>query len=159
MGILQKAMFWKKDDDFDFDKDLGSPNLSDPGEDLGGSKTADLGKGPDLNVPSLEGESMPSQPKDELGLPKTEYTDPAMAKMDQNSLQTPMSHPNQPPITPSAPTQSLSSEASDKHMEVISAKLDMLKISLEAVNTKLDNLTRVAEKGHDSTDRFRRDNW
>ncbi|MDP7115551.1 MAG: hypothetical protein QF632_01925 [Candidatus Woesearchaeota archaeon] len=169
---MDKLMFWKKGDDFDFDKDLGDdlgPGASPP--------TPNLGSGPDnkeLNIPSLEGsESGPpgSSPKDDLALPGLEYSDPAMAKLDNPKIgplepmsNNPMtqatapgpSNPG-PPVSPvtTAPLQSAVSEVSEKNMEVISAKLDMLKVSIESLNQKLDNLTRIASD-HSDTDQFKK---
>jgi len=155
---MDKLKFWKKDDEFDFDKDLGPP----PGEDLGAGELPPNDSG--VNIPSLEASGDPlggAGKKDDLGLPKTEYTDPSMASAEP---ETPgPSHPfqegpRQAPITAAPQQQSFQhNEMADKNMEVISAKLDMLKVTLEAVNVKLDNLSRVAQTHEpQSTDNFRK---
>jgi hypothetical protein len=160
MGIMDKVKFWKKDDDFDFDKDLGPP----PGGDLGPGDPPPSDKG--VNIPSLE--TADSDPlgglgkKDDLGLPKTEYTDPSMAKLDSPTPGP--SHPFQegpkePPITaaPPQPQAPQFDAMADKNMEVISAKLDMLRVTMEAINAKLDNLSRVAQRNEEhTTDNFRK---
>ncbi len=141
MGFVDKLMFWKKEDDFDFDKDLGEfPPSPLPEE------------GKDLNLPSLEGSPLPQRGRPGMDdFPKTEYSDPSMAHLEDTPrpLQQFQSQFTQSP-------RMASSEMSEKNMEVVSAKLDMLKVIMEGISQKLDNLMRLARDEDDQTPKYKR---
>ena len=66
-------------------------------------------------------------------------------------------NPQQPNFTAAAPTQSFNEvpKNSPQDIEIISAKLDVIKANLDAINTRLANLERMANSGQaDSNQRW-----
>ncbi len=155
MGVMSKLMFWKKDEDIDFESDFGKKGLPDFGS------PPDINK--DLSLPPMES----SLPHDDLALPKVEYTDPAMARHDEPQRAMPLQpvqQPSQQPYSQSSfqPAQQQAfphHEMAEKNMEIVSAKLDMLKVSIEGISQKLDSIMRMASHDRDDTEMFRRKNW
>ena len=143
MGIFSKLAFWKKKEDFDMGKDFG----------------ADLGLGPMDNLqgprgmPSFQDRGMrgydPNLAGQDLGLPEDtgfgamgaqpQYRQPSMQPPGQPA---PMQQPFGAPIQPSQPTER--DYGYGKDLEVVSAKLDSIRYTLESINQRLANLERVA---------------
>ncbi len=138
MGILDKLAFWKKKDDLDLGKDFGAdlglgpepgpamgmPQQPAPGRDLG-LPSRDLGMPEDLGFGAMGRQPAPTQPP---GQP------------------VPMQQPFGAPMQPPAPTER--DYKSDK-FEVVSAKLDSIRYTLESINQRLTNIERVAYGEHE----------
>lgn len=129
MGIFSKLAFWKKKDDFDLGRDFG----------------ADLGMGPDLGIPQQQQMRMATgleQPMN-LGMPE----DVGFGSMGRETSMhppgqpVPMQQPFGSPMQPPPPTER--DYRSDK-FEVVSAKLDSVRYTLESINQRLANLERMA---------------
>ena len=125
MGIFDKLAFWKKKEDFgDFDKDFGA--------DLGlggmGDQTMGPGMGRDLGMPEDTG----------FGSMGREYPQRSMQPPGQP---VPMQQPFGAPIQPAQPSEY---DYSRDKFEVVSAKLDSIRYTLESINQRLTNLERVA---------------
>lgn len=126
MGILDKIMFWKKDDfsslglGDDDDFSMGSapettPNFSqEPKKPLPGEMTGTSEMPPGMGSEEPKG----------YGMPKYE-------ELQQQQQPQRRDMPNMYP-------------QSNKDMEIISAKLDSIRASLESMNTRLANLERIA---------------
>jgi len=148
MGVLDKIAFWKKKDDFNLGKDLGADlGLGpDPGMPPG------MGPGPDLGMPPSPRGMQPNTGLDQnmnLGMPD----DTGFGSMGQH--QPPSQPPGQPapmqqpfgaPIQPPQPT---ASDFKSEKFEVVSAKLDSIRYTLDSINQRLANLERVAYGEHD----------
>lgn len=135
MGIFDKLAFWKKKDDLDLGKDFG----------------ADLGLGP-ANQPMGSDLGTPSQGMQrDLGLPSRDIGMPedtgfgAMGATQPPGQPSPMQQPFGAPVQPQQPTER---EKSDK-FEVVSAKLDSIRYTLESINQRLANLERIAYGEHE----------
>ena len=129
MAFFSKLAFWKKKDeleDLGLDKDLGL--------DMGAGPSPDLGIG-------IEPASQAQQP-----LQKYPSFQP------QQGFQAPSFQPQ--------PMQQPSYNASDnyiasKNLEVISSKLDALRVSLESINQRLANIEAIARGEQEDTRRRR----
>jgi hypothetical protein len=139
MGALDKLAFWKKKDDFDLGKDFGADlGLGQPGTpDLGPSPYAPPNAGLDQNM--------------NIGMPP----DTGFGNMGQAPPQKQMQPPGQPapmqqpfgaPMQPTKPTEH---DHSNDKFEVVSAKLDSIRYTLESINQRLANLERVAYGEHE----------
>ena len=125
MGLLGKLMFWKKKDEFESIGLGGKGNL--PG--------MDLGLGPDFGAGADFG------PGDGLQPP------PGMPSMQQPSF---AQQPSFPPPSYSQPAmQSPRDYTADKNLEVISSKLDALRVAIESINQRLANLEAIARGEED----------
>jgi len=141
MGIFSKLAFWKK-------KDLGL------GRDLGvdlGLGAANQPMGPDLGLPKQPGTQRGlGLPSRELGMPEDigfgGMGQPATQPLTPPGQPSPMQQPFGAPIQPSPPTER--DYKSDK-FEVVSAKLDSIRYTLESINQRLANLERVAYGEHE----------
>ncbi|MBW2967934.1 hypothetical protein KY362_05605 [Candidatus Woesearchaeota archaeon] len=172
MGLIDKAKFWKKDSgDMDDFGDLGDFGLDKESEGAGlggGLDTAghdDTGLGgagtggfSDIPPPGAEGVGggMHDLPHD---LPDTEEVQPSAetARLGGDMGMSPRGqsvHPAaqtyqsqnrgyQQPVQQSFPQQGLSSDMA-KDIEIIHAKLDSIKSSLDAINQRLATLERIA---------------
>ena len=118
MGILNKLMFWKKDDEFDFDKaadkEFGGDILQD-----------DLGL--DRKPPGLEEKS----PFDEPTTEQPSGNLPSHLQQPRSSFQT-------------AQQQISGQSMNNKDLELISSKLDTLKAILTSMDQRISNLERSA---------------
>ena len=130
MGIFDKLAFWKKKEDFgDFDKDFGA--------DLG-LEAGDMG--PDLGLPRQPGMGR------DLGMPEDTGFGSMGREYPQRSMQPPgqplpMQQPFGAPIQPAQPSEY---DYSRDKFEIVSAKLDSIRYTLESINQRLTNLERVA---------------
>jgi len=147
MSLMEKAMFWKKDDFSDLKLDDSS---------LG----ADLGLPPDTT-------SQASSLTPAMSEPSHDFTSPSMSGgpgMETHS---------QPSMSPSAFSQpniqqpsypdhgnghdtSMSSHEAyliNKNVELISSKLDAIRATMESMNMRLNNIERVALGEEDKRNR------
>ena len=150
MGILNKVMFWKKEPDFDLDSSLDlNPNPMQP-DPLGGSESSfDSSFGMDSN----SGMNQANQQMNNSFNPNNSMPSQSASPMAQMQEQPRI-------ITPQAQeTQSgLRQESTDKNLELISMKLDNLKIAIENINQRLMNIEKIA-KDSQSQEVKRRPNW
>jgi hypothetical protein len=115
MGIFDKLMFWKKQDDLD----LGNINSQ-------AGMPADMGQ-------------IPSDPfSTEMGIPQQQF-----GQYRQQMAQ-PQYSPQQPFSRMDYAGQQQPSYG-NKDLEVVSAKLDALKAYMDSINQRLANLERIAE--------------
>lgn len=135
MGIFSKLAFWKKKEDLDLGADLGLPANQPMGPDLGLPKQPGMQR--DLGLPSLD-LGMP----EDVGFGGMGTQQPPIQPPGQPS---PMQQPFGAPIQPPPPTER---ERSDK-FEVVSAKLDSIRYTLESINQRLTNLERIAYGEHE----------
>ncbi|MFH1063774.1 MAG: hypothetical protein V1729_01700 [Candidatus Woesearchaeota archaeon] len=175
MGMLDKAKFWKKgsDDLGDF-SDLGEFGLddkpggsgpdnmsSDLGSDFGDDRGLEQGHSPSLNddhamglqgaTPAHREEVRPTQASQDLG--DQFGFDPAPSQ--HSSYDMPRAAPRGQAIRPPAPQyaqQGLDLGDLFKDIEIIHAKLDTIKASLDSVNQRLATLERMA--GGDGKSRY-----
>ncbi|MBU1111164.1 MAG: hypothetical protein ABIG93_02085 [archaeon] len=119
MGVFDKLKFWKKEDEFDFDK-------------LAGEESS--------NMPD---ESRPMQ--DDLGLGQSALSgEPEMSGMPKNEPRTsPFDQPKpEQPQTPRGNVQDYS--LPNRELELISSKLDTIKAILRSLDQRTANLEKVA---------------
>ena len=141
MGLLDKIKFWKKDDMDDF-SDLGDFGLGDDKKAM-----EDLGK-QDFGAPPEEQASQQAIPGAETPppLPQPEATgaepfpQPAVHPPEARPQSFSQQYPSyQQPLQPAPLTHDA------KDIEIISAKLDALRATLESINQRLANLERIAQ--------------
>ena len=120
MGILNKIMFWKHDDDLDFD------NLANQELDMGGQDPlADKTITPDLAMPgSSDPLSSPAFESPAAGLSPTPSPAPTPA--------------------PSPYTPQPTGGSSDQEFQLINSKLDTLKAILTSMEQRITNIERIA---------------
>ncbi len=139
MGIFSKLAFWKKKDDLGLGKDFGA----DLG--LGPMDTyPEAGMGQEQGFPPQYGaqRNMGLDQNMNLGMPE----DIGFGSMGQSQMQppgrsSPMRQPFGAPIQPPQPTER---DYQNDKFEVVSAKLDSIRYTLESINQRLANLERVA---------------
>ena len=134
MAFFNKLAFWKKKDDLDdLGKDLGIDK--DLGLDFTSSgPSADLGMGIDT------GPQAQQQP----------YQKYPSFQQQPNFQAQPVFQPQ-----PAFQQPSYSSDMASKNLEVISSKLDALRVSLESINQRLANIEAIA-RGEQEDTRSRR---
>ena len=162
MGVFDKLAFWKKKDDFDLGKGFGSDlDMPSAGPEFG-SKGPDLG----LHQPPGAGRDLGLGQANNIGMPEDigfgnlgKQPQPSMQPpgqhmpMQQPLGQTmPMQQPFAAPVQPPAPTQK---DYSNNKFEVVSAKLDSIRYTLESINQRLTNIERVAYGEHESSSKKR----
>tara|TARA_Y100000310_G_C20238641_1_gene603556 strand:+ start:101 stop:523 length:423 start_codon:yes stop_codon:yes gene_type:complete len=130
MGIMDKVKFWKKNDEFDFDKIAGKEmNSGVPG------LHEDLGLGQDQlgldNKPLEMNETSPFADLDQKTNPRADPLTPAP--------------PNENP-TPEKPKLNLSSTpgSGKRDLELINSKLDTIKALLASLDQRVANLEKAA---------------
>lgn len=142
MGVFSKLAFWKKKDDFDLGKDFGadlglgpmeqemSPNLGIPrpynAQRNAGLQNMNMGMPEDTGFGSMGREQPPGQPL-------------------------PMQQPFGAPIQPPQPTER---DYRNDKFEVVSAKLDSIRYTLDSINQRLASLERVAYGEQDNKRRW-----
>lgn len=121
---MDKIQFWKKKESSG--PDLGLPPSSSEGPNLG------------MNNNQL-GLNTGNSPEHDMGDFSTPHSIPSM----QDS-------PSSPPSLAGYPShqQQQSSQRSDKDLEVISAKLDAIRASLESINQRLGALENIARQSN-----------
>jgi len=117
MAFFDKLKFWKHKEDLDIGKDLGKS----------------FGKEPDINIPDF-GKSPMDIPSEDFGKP--------ISTTQHGRLPFPEQEVRHTPVVPQPQWQGYKE---DSEMQVISAKLDALKASLDSINQRLMNLERIAE--------------
>ncbi|NQV91806.1 hypothetical protein HQ489_05010 [Candidatus Woesearchaeota archaeon] len=131
MGVLNKMMFWKKDDDLDFDSALDKemdPSSLPPSDNLG------LDKDP-MGLEEKSPFDYPAQPT---------ATNPYVPRQQASP------YGQQPQQAFSAPGQSLQRPAfqqmppQNNELDLISSKLDTIKAQLSSIEQRLVNLERAA---------------
>lgn len=140
MGIFDKLAFWKKKDDFDLGKDFGADlGLGPMDNTLGGG--GGMGRG--LGLPPQQPRGRYSDfPSDNLGMPDdVGFGNMGREQMQPPGQQVPMQQPFAAPMQPQQPTEH--DYARDK-FEVVSAKLDSIRYTLDSINQRLANLERAA---------------
>lgn len=121
MSILDKIMFWKHDDlKSEMDKGIGLDKTDiNPDANLG------------LDLP--EHKEMPIPPQQDLNQPSQDMAQPSH---DMGFEGQKMQHyPQQPVMSP------------NRDMELIAAKLDALKATLDGISHRLENIERMAREG------------
>ncbi len=131
MGALNKLMFWKKDDDFDFDSALNkemAPSGLPPTDNLGlDSNPTGLEEKPSFDHPAQPTATNPFQQQ-----AASPYAAP---QQPQQAFPTP-GHPLQRPAFQQQPPQ--------QNNDLISSKLDTIKAQLSSIEQRLVNLERAA---------------
>jgi hypothetical protein len=148
MGLIDKMKFWKKEPDFDLDSslDLGSNPMSpDP---MGGSQSSfDSSLGMDPNTGFGQAQEQMNNTINSNPIP-TQNNNP-MGMQEQPRIITPQAQETQ---------SGLRQESTDKNLELISMKLDNLKIAIENINQRLMNIEKIA-KDSQNQEVKRRPNW
>lgn len=150
MGILDKIMFWKKSDDL---SDLGLGLESDL------SKSPDLGLGRDMtglgDVGTGRNMGEPAAQNKMPGFGMDEHTFGADRPLSSasNAPQTPeIPQPAAMPPPAPAPPQRGSYDHDyiiSKELEIISTKLDALRVSIDSVSHRLAALEKIARGEHE----------
>jgi hypothetical protein len=140
MAMLDKLKFWKKKDTLDFTDPFAGHDTSLGGGNLGSDP---MGL-PQSTIPGLQQEQ-----------PDQEYPSFGMKPPSHENASASFSSPQSSPTyatesTPMGPDVR-------KDIELLSAKMDTIKVMLEHLNHRLDNLERMAEN-QDSPIR-RRGRW
>lgn len=150
MGIFSKLAFWKKKDDFDLGKDFGAdlglgPRDTYPGAGMGQEQGFPPQYGAQRNL-GLDQNMNLGMPEDTgFGGMRRE------APMQPPGRPSPMQQPFGAPMQPPQPTER--DYPSDK-FEVVSAKLDSIRYTLESINQRLANLERIAYGEHEAKKRW-----
>ncbi|MBN2111960.1 hypothetical protein JW707_02560 [Candidatus Woesearchaeota archaeon] len=135
MGLLDKIMFWKKEEEPFPRQDFGSKDFGFPDEshDLGLPKPGGPGLPGEEQKPGNFG-GVPEYPSPSFGAPRLEETAPPQTRaLPQGAVQMEQ--------TPSM---------SNKDLEIISLKLDSMKATLEAINERIARLEKIAEGERES---------
>ena len=137
MGVFSKLAFWKKKDDLDFGKDLG-PDLG-----LGPMDNSQMGR--DLGFPPQQGTGDFGFDDRNLGMPDDTGFG-TMGNQPQRPMPphrvTPMQQPFGAPLQPPEPIKQ--DYGYGKDLEVVSAKLDSIRYTLDSISQRLANLERLA---------------
>lgn len=150
MAFLDKLMFWKKSDDLgipegpkpDLGFDSGLGRDMEPGRDSGlGFSSPDLGGFPG---------SFEEPPAARPGFEQNAFAQQHIQTFQQQPFQQP---PFQQPMQ--QPQQSTNEYIISKNIEVLSSKLDALRVGIESINQRLAHLERIASGEHEE----RRRSW
>ncbi len=114
MGILNKLLFWRRDEELDFDRLAEDQLKKSPHDDLG------IEPLPDFDEKPLFPEQEPARPTMARGSPYKQTTFPQQATFPQPS------------------------ETIEKDLELISSKLDTIKAMLSSLDQRTANLERAA---------------
>ena len=169
MGVLDKLAFWKKKDDFNFDQGA-DPFAGSGGDPLGGDPLANPSPGA---ADPLAGGQDPFASPDALGGapeavagsqdplanplpggdPLAKAADPFAGSgnpADPFARESPPGAPSsmQQPFTAQQPQETHHAELYGKDLEVVSAKLDSIRYTLESMNQRLQSLERIAHGEH-----------
>ncbi|MBI2140212.1 hypothetical protein HYU14_04760 [Candidatus Woesearchaeota archaeon] len=170
MSVFDKMMFWKKKDDF----------LGDLGKGMDFGKGMDLGKGPDLGLGGGLGSGLGPESGSGMGdfgkstdmFGAGQGRDMGLGGNDLNfgngqqqsfgsesgfqpgypGRPAPMQQPFGPPLQ--QVTQQHAPELYGKDLEVVSAKLDSIRYTLESINQRLANLERMANGEYEQKRRW-----
>ena len=143
MGLLDKIKFWKKDELDDF-SDLGDFGMGDDKKDIAKPEPTGVPEASDLGetTPKTSAKETPVTPSFEenvpegLPRPRSFEESPSMP----STAEKPSQYPSyQQPLQHAPLTQD------SKDLELISAKLDAMRATLESMNQRLANLERIAQ--------------
>ena len=129
--MLDKLKFWKKDDDLRF-------------EDSSLSKEPGLSSDPAQQPHDFN-------PSDPMSSPI-----PQTAALGQQPF---AATPGQQPFSSPAPFPQQQPANDSRELELVVAKLDALKVTLESINQRLTTLERIAQQSDDSYDEYRKRTW
>ena len=145
--MLEKIKFWKKSSDAGIDNDLGGldKDLSLPGGPEMGAGAPQGPPGSFGQAPNLPGQ-VPGGDLDGSGLPRSKVGPPPPPPPEPmiDTFSDGQILPQRPQPSYPLPQQGASPGSSSKDLEIISAKLDSLRISLDNINQRLANLERIA---------------
>lgn len=120
MGLMDKVKFWKHEPDMNLDPSL------DLGPDL---TPMDQGFGPNAGLPPQQYPSSPIPPQpdpvfapDSMAPPRIDYERPRVIEQPQQLRQ----------------------DSNDKNLEIISMKLDNIKVAIESLSQRVANIERLA---------------
>ncbi|MBT3836638.1 hypothetical protein HOD05_00260 [Candidatus Woesearchaeota archaeon] len=130
MGALNKLMFWKKDDDFDFDSALNKEMTPS-------------------DIPPMDNLGLDSQPTGlEEKSPFDHPAQPTATRPFQQQAASPYAAPQQPQQAFPSPGQPLQrpgfQQPPPQNNDLISSKLDTIKAQLSSIEQRLVNLERAA---------------
>ncbi|MBI2138207.1 hypothetical protein HYU13_01335 [Candidatus Woesearchaeota archaeon] len=164
MGFLQNLFFWKKKDDF---------NFGDIGKDLDLGKGTDFGKGPDLGLGDIgkgfdplgknPGSDFGAGLGNDLALPGQEmgfgghqqdFSQGPGFQQSYPGRPAPMQQPFGPPVQQQFQQGHQAPDLYGKDLEVVSAKLDSIRYTLESINQRLANLERIANGEYEQKRRW-----
>jgi len=123
MGVMDKLMFWKREPKLELDPSL------------------DLGPDPAQAPDPLAGMGTDPMSSPNLGLGPSPIAQPSSPPSFQQPM--PVEQPriiHDPLQTP----QQIQTDSNDKNLEIISMKLDNLKVAMENVSQRLANIERIA---------------
>lgn len=159
MGLLDKLKFWKKDDGLDFGKQDGFGGMSNQGfgKDMGMGNPSQQGFGQDQGFghdPGMPNDNFSGQDpfNQNRGMPDASNfrgvgDEQSRQQMNQNISQHMRNAEEAPPFSAQKPQFQ---EQGNSDMQIISAKLDAIKATLDAMNQRISNLERVAyDKQHE----------
>ncbi len=136
MGILGKLAFWKKEDpglDKSF-SDMGNMDLGQAGQNIGGSDN--MGMPLSQGLPDMTNFRGVGDKQGQQDMNQSINQQLGPNYMDNNSPQ---------PFQANAGYQEVQPGGAQNHeIEVISAKLDAIKATMDAINQRLANLERAA---------------
>ena len=131
--MLDKLKFWKKKDSLDFTDPFAGHDAGLGGGDWGGGLGSDPMGLPQSSIPGMQ------QPQAEQEYPSFGMKPPshenASASFNPPSQSSPTYATESTPMGPDV----------KKDIELLSAKMDTIKVMLEHLNHRLDNLERMAE--------------
>ena len=157
MGVMDKMKFWKRDEDFgdlgnldDFSLDDkpggGIPHDADPGAmghlpNLEEPTAAGMETGVPTKIEELQPSDTSAQMGEQLGLTGAGTQPPAQPQMVSPSAQT-----MRPQQQPSAYPQHQATGVVElgKEIEIMHAKIDAIRSTLETINQRLASLERMA---------------
>ena len=130
MGIIDKLMFWKKDEFSDIGLgDKGGLGKGPLGKDLAFGDDFGMGTQPSLDQGLSQQTGMPAQPS--LPQQPAFQPQPVQPQFQQPRYENPQQ------------------EMAAKNIEILSSKLDALRASIESVNQRLANLEAIARGEED----------
>ncbi|MBN2566845.1 hypothetical protein JXB02_02040 [Candidatus Woesearchaeota archaeon] len=133
MGIFDRLMFWKKDDG------------------LGDMPGLDTPVGHDLGLPDAGADPMGQQQN--LGMPTQDDSFGADAGPSRPGSFSSSSY-SQPSYGHSQAGSSSHEIIVGKEIEIISSKLDAIRVSIESINQRLSNIERIASGEQSKRDRY-----
>ena len=150
MAVLDKLKFWKKKDPIlDYTQDPFGNTPSNLGL-SGGTGHDFVGKGMDSTFPQTHQEPDDEFPTFGMRPPSHEPEPTQFTPMQQ-------------PASPNQASQSSNSGHMETHlqkdMEIISSKLDTVKVMLEHLSQRLEKIERMAEDQQESSSPRRRGRW
>lgn len=154
MGIIDKLMFWKKEPKLDFDTGLDmNTQVTGPDPGLSQGNAYNFQQTGDPYVDGQQGSA--PQYQQNPPFPQSPYQQPDNSF--QPHQQGYMGGEMHEPKVVERPQQNLQGDSYDKNLEIVSMKLDNLKVALENINQRLINIERMAMEG--SRQDRRRGNW